>query len=155
MAKSSSKAAPADSKHNSTFPAKEEVLSLYRMMLLIRRFEEKSGQLYGMGLIGGFCHLHIGQEGSAAGCIGPLRTDDYLVTAYREHTQALAKGVGAKEVMAELYGRAPGSSSGKGGSMHIFGVDQGRFYCEIWNSGKQEFTEGFILRQAVNQNQRV
>lgn len=104
--------------------SEEELLGFLRQMLLFRRFEEKAEEGYAIGKIGGFCHLHIGQEGSAAGCIGPLRPDDYLVTAYREHTQALAKGVGPKQVMAELYGRASGSSSGKGGSMHIFGVDQ-------------------------------
>jgi len=104
--------------------SEKELLGFLRKMLLFRRFEEKVEESYAIGKIGGFCHLHIGQEGSAAGCIGPLRTDDYLVTGYREHTQALAKGVDANAVMAELYGRAAGSSSGRGGSMHIFGVDQ-------------------------------
>lgn len=103
--------------------AEDDLLALLRRMLLFRRFEEKAEEAYAIGKIGGFCHLHIGQEGSAAGCIGPLRADDYVVTAYREHTQALAKGLAAKKVMAELYGKAPGSSAGKGGSMHIFGVD--------------------------------
>jgi pyruvate dehydrogenase E1 component alpha subunit len=93
-------------------------------MLLFRRFEEKAEEAYAIGKIGGFCHLHIGQEGSAVGSIGPLREDDYLVTAYREHTQALAKGVEPKRVMAELFGKSQGSSGGKGGSMHIFGADQ-------------------------------
>ena len=104
--------------------SEKELLGFLRRMLLFRRFEEKAEEAYAIGKIGGFCHLHIGQEGSAAGCIGPLRDDDYLVTAYREHTQALAKGVDPKPVMAELYGKAPGASAGKGGSMHIFGVDQ-------------------------------
>ncbi|MBT8396153.1 MAG: pyruvate dehydrogenase (acetyl-transferring) E1 component subunit alpha [Gemmatimonadetes bacterium] len=101
-----------------------ELLELLRKMLLFRRFEEKAEESYAIGKIGGFCHLHIGQEGSAAGSITPLRSDDYLVTAYREHTQALARGVDPSAVMAELYGKASGSSSGKGGSMHIFAVDQ-------------------------------
>ena len=101
-----------------------EMVGFMRQMLLFRRFEEKVEEAYAIGKIGGFCHLHIGQEASAAGSIGPLRDDDYLVTAYREHTQALAKGVGASQVMAELYGKASGASAGKGGSMHIFGVDQ-------------------------------
>jgi len=101
-----------------------ELRDLLRRMLLFRRFEEKAEEAYAIGKIGGFCHLHIGQEGSAAGSIGPLRPDDYVVTAYREHTQALAKGLDPKGVMAELYGKAPGSSAGKGGSMHIFGVDE-------------------------------
>jgi pyruvate dehydrogenase E1 component alpha subunit len=101
-----------------------ELLRLLRQMLLFRRFEEKAEEGYAIGKIGGFCHLHIGQEGSAAGCIGPLRDDDYVISAYREHTQALAKGMDPKVVMAELYGKAAGASGGKGGSMHIFGVDQ-------------------------------
>jgi pyruvate dehydrogenase E1 component alpha subunit len=103
--------------------SEKELLGFLRKMLLFRRFEEKAEEAYAIGKIGGFCHLHIGQEASAAGCIGPLRNDDYLVTAYREHTQALSKGLDPKVVMAELYGKAPGASSGKGGSMHIFGVD--------------------------------
>jgi pyruvate dehydrogenase E1 component alpha subunit len=93
---------------------------LMRDMLLYRRFEEKAEEAYAIGKIGGFCHLHIGQEGAAAGAIKPLREDDYVVTAYREHTQAIAKGVSPNAVMAELYGRVDGSSGGKGGSMHIF-----------------------------------
>jgi pyruvate dehydrogenase E1 component alpha subunit len=105
--------------------SKEELLGILRRMLLYRRFEEKVEEGYAIGKIGGFCHLHIGQEGAAEGCIGPLREDDYVISGYREHTQALAKGVEAGPVMAELYGRSSGTSSGKGGSMHIFGVDQG------------------------------
>jgi pyruvate dehydrogenase E1 component alpha subunit len=105
--------------------SKEELLGILRRMLLFRRFEEKAEEAYAIGKIGGFCHLHIGQEGAAEGCIGPLRDDDYVISGYREHTQALAKGMAPRQVMAELYGRAPGSSGGKGGSMHIFGVDHG------------------------------
>ena len=105
--------------------AKDELLGILRQMLLFRRFEEKAEEAYAIGKIGGFCHLHIGQEGAAEGCIGPLRDDDYVISGYREHTQALAKGVDPRQVMAELYGRAPGTSGGKGGSMHIFGVDHG------------------------------
>ena len=98
----------------------ELALDLLRDMLLYRRFEEKAEEAYAIGKIGGFCHLHIGQEGAAAGSIKPLRTDDYVTSAYREHTQAIAKGVSPNAVMAELYGRADGASGGKGGSMHIF-----------------------------------
>lgn len=98
-------------------------LDLLREMLLYRRFEEKAEEAYAIGKIGGFCHLHIGQEGVAAGSIKPLRPDDYAISAYREHTQALAKGVKPGPVMAELYGRATGASGGKGGSMHIFDRD--------------------------------
>jgi len=104
--------------------SKESLLEFLKKMLLFRRFEEKAEEAYAIGKIGGFCHLHIGQEGSAVGCISPLRDDDYVVTAYREHTQALAKGMDPKQVMAELYGKSSGASAGKGGSMHIFGVDQ-------------------------------
>jgi pyruvate dehydrogenase E1 component subunit alpha len=95
-------------------------LDLLRDMLVYRRFEEKAEEAYAIGKVGGFCHLHIGQEGAAAGSIKPLREDDYVVTAYREHTQAIAKGVSANAVMAELYGKADGASGGKGGSMHVF-----------------------------------
>jgi pyruvate dehydrogenase E1 component alpha subunit len=102
---------------------KEELRSMLERMLLYRRFEEKAEEAYAIGKIGGFCHLHIGQEAAAEGCIGPLREDDYVISAYREHTQALAKGLDPKVVMAELYGRAAGASGGKGGSMHVFGVD--------------------------------
>jgi pyruvate dehydrogenase E1 component alpha subunit len=93
---------------------------LLRDMLLYRRFEEKAEEAYAIGKIGGFCHLHIGQEGVAAGSIAPLRDSDYAISAYREHTQAIAKGIEPKHVMAELFGRADGCSGGKGGSMHLF-----------------------------------
>ncbi len=105
--------------------SEELALELMREMLLYRRFEEKAEEAYAIGKIGGFCHLHIGQEGACAGSIKPLRQDDYVISAYREHTQALAKGVHPNAVMAELYGRVGGSSGGKGGSMHIFGADLG------------------------------
>ena len=95
-------------------------LDLLRDMLMYRRFEEKAEEAYAIGKIGGFCHLHIGQEGAAAGSIKPLREDDYVMSAYREHTQAIAKGVSPNAVMAELYGKATGASGGKGGSMHVF-----------------------------------
>lgn len=100
--------------------SEELALDILRDMLLYRRFEEKAEEAYAIGKIGGFCHLHIGQEGAAAGTIKPLREDDYVMSAYREHTQAIAKGVRPNAVMAELYGRSDGASGGKGGSMHIF-----------------------------------
>jgi len=96
-------------------------------MLLLRRFEEKVGQLYGMQKIRGFCHLYIGQEAVAAGCMTATNPDDKFITAYRDHALAVAKGVSAKSCMAELYGKATGCSKGKGGSMHFFGVDVGFF----------------------------
>jgi pyruvate dehydrogenase E1 component alpha subunit len=91
-----------------------------RQMLLIRHFEEKAGEAYSLGKIGGFCHLYIGQEALAVGTLAALRPDDYVISAYREHGQALARGMSARSVMAELYGKATGCSRGKGGSMHLF-----------------------------------
>jgi pyruvate dehydrogenase E1 component alpha subunit len=99
---------------------KEELLELYRDMLLIRRFEERAGQLYGMGLIGGFCHLYIGQEAVAVGIQSIKQSGDQVITGYRDHGHMLACGMDPREVMAELTGRAGGSSKGKGGSMHMF-----------------------------------
>jgi pyruvate dehydrogenase E1 component alpha subunit len=96
-----------------------------RQMLLIRRFEEKAGEAYSLGKIGGFCHLYIGQEAVAVGSIGALREDDYIICAYREHGHALARGMTARSVMAELYGKATGCSKGKGGSMHLFDASLG------------------------------
>lgn len=96
-------------------------------MLLLRRFEEKAGQLYGMQKIRGFCHLYIGQEAIAAGCMTATRPEDTFITAYRDHGLAIAKGVSAKSCMAELFGKATGCSKGKGGSMHFFGVKE-RFF---------------------------
>ena len=103
---------------------RDKALQLLRDMLLYRRFEEKAEEAYAIGKIGGFCHLHIGQEGVAAGAIAPLRPDDYVISAYREHTQAIAKGMTPKSVMAELYGRADGCSRGKGGSMHMIDAEK-------------------------------
>ena len=104
-------------------PAADEraaLLEYYRQMLLIRRFEERAGQLYGMGLIGGFCHLYIGQEAIAVGMQAIKRDGDQVITAYRAHGHMLVCGVDPKAVMAELTGRAAGVSKGKGGSMHMF-----------------------------------
>lgn len=107
--------------------SKDTYLYWYELMLLLRRFEEKAGQLYGMQKIRGFCHLYIGQEAVAAGCITATKTDDKFITAYRDHGLAMAKGVSAKSCMAELYGKATGCSKGKGGSMHFFGVKENFF----------------------------
>jgi pyruvate dehydrogenase E1 component alpha subunit len=102
---------------------KEELLKFYRSMLLIRRFEERAGQLYGMGLIGGFCHLYIGQEAIAVGVEAAKRPGDQIITGYRDHGHMLVCGMDPKEVMAELTGRSGGSSKGKGGSMHMFSTE--------------------------------
>jgi len=104
---------------------KEELLEMYRRMLLIRAFEEKAAEMYTKGKIGGFLHLYSGQEAVAVGFISVLREDDYVVGAYREHGQCIAKGAEPKYVMAELYGKATGVSKGKGGSMHMFDVKRG------------------------------
>ncbi len=105
----------------------EDLLTYYRGMLAIRRFEEKAGQMYGMGLIGGFCHLYIGQEAVVIGMQAAVTERDTVLTSYRDHGHMLARGMEAKGVMAELTGRRGGYSKGKGGSMHMFSHDKG-FY---------------------------
>ncbi len=102
---------------------REEELAAYRDMLLIRRFEEKAGQLYGMGYIGGFCHLYIGQEAVATGLRMAAKPGDQVIATYRDHGHMLAAGMDARRVMAELTGRASGYAKGKGGSMHMFSKD--------------------------------
>ncbi|HTO14273.1 MAG TPA: pyruvate dehydrogenase (acetyl-transferring) E1 component subunit alpha [Edaphocola sp.] len=106
---------------------KQQYLEWYESMLLQRKFEEKAGQLYGMQKIRGFCHLYIGQEAISAGIISATKPDDNLITAYRDHGLAIAKGISANECMAELYGKATGCSKGKGGSMHFFSKEH-RFF---------------------------
>jgi pyruvate dehydrogenase E1 component alpha subunit len=107
--------------------SKEEEMQAYRDMLLIRRFEEKAGQLYGMGFIGGFCHLYIGQEAVVVGMQMALKEGDQVITAYRDHGHMLATGMSPRGVMAELTGRRSGYSKGKGGSMHMFSKEK-HFY---------------------------
>ena len=129
-------AVPAPADHNRERPdapsdykaSKEELLEFYRQMVLIRRFEEKAGQLYGLGLIGGFCHLYIGQEAVAVGIQSALEPGkDSVITGYRDHGHMLAYGIDPNVIMAELTGRAAGISRGKGGSMHMFSVEH-KFY---------------------------
>jgi pyruvate dehydrogenase E1 component alpha subunit len=110
-------------KGNNSLPDKDTILKLYRDMLLIRRFEEKAGQLYGMGLIGGFCHLYIGQEAVVTGLEQCITRKDSVITTYRDHAHMLACDMDPKGIMAELTGRAGGFSKGKGGSMHMFSVE--------------------------------
>ena len=107
--------------------SKDELLSLYKDMLLIRRFEEKAGQLYGMGQIAGFCHLYIGQEAVVVGTRASMVDGDQMITGYRDHGHMLACGMESRGVMAELTGRAGGYSRGKGGSMHMFSTEK-HFY---------------------------
>jgi pyruvate dehydrogenase E1 component alpha subunit len=123
------KAVAKEAKSQSNVPQfnKDEELSAYRDMLLIRRFEEKAGQMYGMGLIGGFCHLYIGQEAVVTGVQMAAGPNDATITGYRDHGHMLAVGMDPKGVMAELTGRRGGLSKGKGGSMHMFSIDH-RFY---------------------------
>ena len=118
--KAAAAARPADA-------GKEDLLKYYRDMLLIRRFEERAGQLYGMGLIGGFCHLYIGQEAIAVGMQSISKKGDQVITGYRDHGHMLAAGMDPNAVMAELTGRAAGNARGKGGSMHMFSVEEGFF----------------------------
>ena len=135
MAKAPARQSAAPAKPNRERPAepkpykatKDELLQFYKDMLLIRRFEEKAGQLYGLGLIGGFCHLYIGQETVAVGLQSALSDKDSVITGYRDHGHMLLCGIPPKDVMAELTGRQAGISKGKGGSMHMFSVEH-KFY---------------------------
>lgn len=106
---------------------KENYLSWFEQMLLMRRFEEKSAQLYGQQKIKGFCHLYIGQEAVVAGTMSALKKDDRIITAYRDHAHAIGCGIPSREVMAELYGKVTGCSKGKGGSMHMFSKEHNFF----------------------------
>jgi pyruvate dehydrogenase E1 component alpha subunit len=124
---------PTELRHSAVDPApptgpefdKDEEFHALKQMLLIRRFEEKAGQMYGMGLIGGFCHLYIGQEAVVVGMQMAKRDGDQMITGYRDHGHMLACGMDPKGVMAELTGRRGGYSKGKGGSMHMFSREKG------------------------------
>ena len=111
---------------SSAVTASERALhhQLLRGMLLQRRFEERCAEAYALGKIGGFCHLYIGQEATGTGAISLLRDDDYVITTYRDHAQAIARGIAPRAVMAELFGKAAGCSHGKGGSMHMFSSER-------------------------------
>ncbi|GAC1481893.1 MAG: pyruvate dehydrogenase (acetyl-transferring) E1 component subunit alpha [Candidatus Dormibacteria bacterium] len=118
---------PAERQAREALSDKTTLVALYREMLLIRRFEEKTAEMYQMAKIGGFCHLNIGEEAAIVGTISALRKEDYVYSNYREHGHALAKGVSARAVMAELFGKETGTSHGRGGSMHLFSQEH-RFY---------------------------
>ena len=121
-----STAARPKAKSKGLDPARaDEYRRWLREMMLIRRFEEKAGEAYSLGKIGGFCHLYIGQEAVAVGSLAALGPDDYITCSYREHGHALARGISARAVMAELFGKADGCSGGKGGSMHLFDASLG------------------------------
>lgn len=119
--------APKPAEMAKTKVTKETYIEWYRMMLLLRRFEEKAGQMYGQQKIRGFCHLYIGQEAVAAGTISASRHQDPIITAYRDHGLAIARGISCNEAMAELFGKATGCTKGKGGSMHFFSKEH-HFY---------------------------
>ena len=135
--------------------SREQLHALLHQMLMGRRFEEKTAEAYAIGKIGGFCHLYIGQEAVAVGAISVLRPEDYVVTAYREHVQALVKGVPPRGVMAELYGKVGGTSKGKGGSMHIY--DAERNFMGGWGivGGQIPLATGFGWAIKYRDQQRV
>jgi pyruvate dehydrogenase E1 component alpha subunit len=155
MARGQSAAAGRKAKVASPDVSKDELLGFYREMLLIRRFEERAGQLYGMGLIGGFCHLYIGQEAVAIGVQAVKQPGDQVITGYRDHGHMLACGMDPREVMAELTGRAGGSSKGKGGSMHMFSTEAD-FYGGHGIVGAQvSLGTGLALANHYRQNNNV
>ena len=134
----------------------EQELRAYRQMLLIRRFEEKAGQLYGMGLIGGFCHLYIGQEAVVIGMQLTVKEGDKVITGYRDHGHMLACGMDPKGVMAELTGRQHGYSKGKGGSMHMFSVEKCFYGGHGIVGGAGSLGHRLGLRQPISrQRQRI
>ena len=134
---------------------RDDEIRAYREMLLIRRFEEKAGQLYGMGLIGGFCHLYIGQEAVVMGMQMALQEGDQVITAYRDHGHMLACGMDPKGVMAELTGRRSGYSKGKGGSMHMFSTEK-NFYGGHGIVGAQvSLGTGIAFANRYRENARV
>ena len=134
---------------------RERLLDAYRDMLLIRRFEEKAGQLYGMGLIGGFCHLYIGQEAVVVGIQMALGDGDEVITSYRDHGHMLATGMEARGVMAELTGRAGGYSRGKGGSMHMFSKERNFFGGHGIVGAQVSLGTGLAFSNAYRGNDRV
>jgi len=146
--------ATAKSKKKSN-TSKEDLLNHFREMLLIRRFEEKAGQLYGMGLIGGFCHLYIGQEAVVVGLEAAAEEGDKRVTSYRDHGHMLAAGMDPKGVMAELTGREGGYSKGKGGSMHMFSVEKHFYGGHGIVAAQVPIGTGLAFADQYNENGRV
>jgi pyruvate dehydrogenase E1 component alpha subunit len=134
---------------------REHVLSLLRQMLLIRRFEEKAAELYSAGKIRGFLHLYIGEEAIAVGAMQALGADDAVVATYREHGQALARGLPAGKIMAEMYGKANGCSRGRGGSMHLFDVGRRFFGGYAIVAGGLPVAVGLALADKLQERQAV
>jgi len=139
---------------NDTF-TKQDDLAVYRDMLLIRRFEERAGQLYGMGLIGGFCHLYIGQEAVVVGMQKAQAANDQVIAGYRDHGHMLACGMTANGVMAELTGRADGYSRGKGGSMHMFSLEKKFFGGHGIVGGQVALGTGIAFANKYNKSDAV
>jgi pyruvate dehydrogenase E1 component alpha subunit len=135
--------------------SKEEEYQAYRDMLLIRRFEEKAGQLYGMGFIGGFCHLYIGQEAVVTGMQMALKEGDQVITGYRDHGHMLATGMTARGVMAELTGRRSGYSRGKGGSMHMFSKEKNFYGGHGIVGGQVSLGTGLAFANRYRENDNV
>jgi pyruvate dehydrogenase E1 component alpha subunit len=133
----------------------EEYRHYLRQMLQIRRFEEKAGEAYSLGKIGGFCHLYIGQEAVAVGSMAALGKDDYITCSYREHGQALARGLSSRAVMAELFGKATGVSGGKGGSMHLFDASVGFLGGHGIVGGHIPLTTGMAFAAKYNNTNQV
>ena len=135
--------------------SKETYLSWYELMLRLRRFEEKAGSLYGQQKIRGFCHLYIGQEAIASGMMEAMDKDDNLITAYRDHGLAIAKGMSMREAMAELFGKATGCSKGKGGSMHFFDKENRFFGGHGIVGGQIGLGAGIAFADKYNKTNRV
>jgi pyruvate dehydrogenase E1 component alpha subunit len=134
---------------------KETYIEWYELILLLRKFEEKAGQMYGLQKIRGFCHLYIGQEALAAGLKSAMRPDDNLITAYRDHGLAIMKGISPNAAMAELYGKATGSTKGKGGSMHYFSKEHRFFGGHGIVGGQIGLGGGIAFADKYNGNDRV
>ncbi|MDT3378956.1 pyruvate dehydrogenase (acetyl-transferring) E1 component subunit alpha [Labrys portucalensis] len=135
--------------------SREQELNAYREMLLIRRFEEKAGQMYGMGLIGGFCHLYIGQEAVVVGLQMASREGDQVITGYRDHGHMIAAGMAPRGVMAELTGRRGGYSHGKGGSMHMFSVEKAFYGGHGIVGGQVSLGTGLAFANAYRSDGKV
>ncbi len=134
---------------------KDTYLEWYESMLLMRKFEERAGQLYGQQKIRGFCHLYIGQEAVVAGAMSVLRKEDGMITAYRDHAHAIAKGVTADSVMAELYGKITGCSKGKGGSMHMFSKEHNFYGGHGIVGGQMPLGAGIAFAEKYNGTDNV
>lgn len=149
------KAAASTTQSNEIADDRETLLEILRQMVLIRRFEEKCAESYSLGKIGGFCHLYIGQEAVGVGAISAVREDDYVLTSYREHGQAISKGISPDAVMAELYGKAGGCSRGKGGSMHLFDKTVGFLGGHAIVGGQIPLATGVAFASKYQETDRV